>query len=104
MSKNDVLELPDEQLVERILKEIGLTKERVKEAVATLDNWLDLQPHLPKEKDDARLERWILRCKNSLEKTKQVLDLYYTLRGMSPDFMTDWDPKHQWFDDYYKSK
>ncbi|KAJ9583064.1 hypothetical protein L9F63_022586 [Diploptera punctata] len=95
--KEDALELPDQQLIENIWSEFGLNEQRIKEAVEILNEWLEQQPHLPRETDDARLERWLLRCKNSIEKTKQVLDLYYTLRTISPEFMTGWDTDSDWF-------
>ncbi|KAJ4426888.1 hypothetical protein ANN_26687 [Periplaneta americana] len=43
---------------------------------------------------DARLERWLIRCKNSMERTKQSIDLFYTLKSLSPDVMCDWNPKN----------
>jgi hypothetical protein len=46
--------------------------------------------------DDGRLERWLIRCKNSTEKVKKTLDLYYTLRTNVPDVMTGWDTKGDW--------
>jgi hypothetical protein len=47
--------------------------------------------------DDGRLERWIIRCKNSLEGTKKSLDLYYTLKTAIPDILLGRDPCNQWF-------
>jgi len=46
--------------------------------------------------DDSRLERWLIRCKNSTEKVKKTVDLYYTLRTNVPDAMTGWDIKGDW--------
>jgi len=47
--------------------------------------------------DDSRLERWLIRCKNSLERTKQSIDLYYTLKTMTPELMSGWDTTSSWF-------
>ncbi|XP_069699237.1 alpha-tocopherol transfer protein-like [Periplaneta americana] len=61
-----------------------------------------MEPHLPEESGslhEARLERWLIRCKNSMEKTKQSIDLYYTLKSLSPDLMCDWNPRSKWFQD-----
>jgi len=44
-----------------------------------------------KYSDDGRLERWLIRCKNSTEKVKKTLELYYTLRTHIPEIMTGWD-------------
>ena len=46
----EALELPDEKLLLKIWSEFGLNQQRIKEAVGILNNWLDQQPHLPKEK------------------------------------------------------
>jgi len=46
--------------------------------------------------DDGRLERWLIRCKNSTEKVKKTLDLYYTLRTNIPEIMTGWNTKAEW--------
>jgi len=55
-----------------------------------------LQYHVTQVSDDGRLERWLIRCKNSTEKVKKTLDLYYTLRTNVPEIMTDWDTKGDW--------
>ena len=47
--------------------------------------------------DDGRLERWLIRCKNSTEKVKKTLDLHYTLRTHVPEIMTGWDTKAEWW-------
>jgi hypothetical protein len=47
--------------------------------------------------DEGRLERWLIRCKNRIEKVKKTLDLYYTLRTKVPEVMTGWDTKADWF-------
>jgi len=49
-----------------------------------------------KYSDDGRLEHWLIRCKNSTEKVKKPLDLYYTLRKHVPEIMTGWDTKGEW--------
>jgi len=38
----------------------------------------------------------LIRCKNSIEKVKKTLDMYYTLRTNVPEVMTDWDTKGEW--------
>jgi hypothetical protein len=47
--------------------------------------------------EDGRLERWIIRCKNRLEKTKTSVDMYYSLKTSTPDIMLERDPSSQWF-------
>jgi len=93
----DGMEPPSKEVLEKVRSEFGLNEERVKEAVELLKDWIQLQPHLPKEIDDGRLERWLIRCKNSTEKVKMTLDMYYSLKSSVPDLMTGWDTEGDWF-------
>nr|CAD7269247.1 unnamed protein product [Timema shepardi] len=51
-----------------------------------------LQPHLPKVSDPELLCRIWFRRKTSMELAKQVIDMYYTMRTLTPEFLTDRDP------------
>jgi hypothetical protein len=44
-----VIEPPSEELVEKVRGEFGLNEQRVREAVQHVKDWIQLQPHLPKE-------------------------------------------------------
>ncbi|PNF22548.1 hypothetical protein B7P43_G13678 [Cryptotermes secundus] len=96
---SELLKPPSKEILERVRGEFGLNEERVREAVEHLKDWIQLQPHLPKEiiADDGRLERWLIRCKNSTERVKGTLDLHYTLKTKLPDAMTGWDTHADWF-------
>ncbi|CAD7092712.1 unnamed protein product [Hermetia illucens] len=50
-----------------------------------------MQPHLPKDMDDARLRTFLRGCKFSLEKVKKKLDMYYTMRNAVPEFFANRD-------------
>ncbi|KDR19511.1 Alpha-tocopherol transfer protein-like [Zootermopsis nevadensis] len=93
----DVMEPPSKEVREKVRSVFGLNDKIIKESIQQLKEWLELQPHLPKEIDDARLERWLIRCKNSMEKVKKSLDLYYTVRTTVPEIMTGWDTNADWF-------
>ena len=56
-----------------------------------------LQCRVTQFSDDGRLERWLIRCKNNIEKVKKTLDLHYTLRTHVPELMTGWDTKSEWW-------
>ncbi|XP_069699155.1 uncharacterized protein [Periplaneta americana] len=93
---------PNKDVVQKVWQEFGLNEQRVKESVEALKKWLAMQPHLPEESGslhEARLERWLIRCKNSMERTKQSIDLYYTLKSLAPDLMCGWNPRSKWFQD-----
>lgn len=85
--------------------------------VAAIREWLEKQPHLPKDMgkllspdmlhdlvgsltlefnlrlhtDDGRLRTFLRGCKFSLEKVKQKLDMYYTMRNAIPEFFSNRD-------------
>ena len=44
-----VMEPPSKEVVEKIRSEFGLNEQRVRDAVEHLKDWIELQPHLPKE-------------------------------------------------------
>ncbi|KAG5672154.1 hypothetical protein PVAND_002307 [Polypedilum vanderplanki] len=58
-----------------------------------LREWIKKSPHLKSRTDDQFLLSFLRGCKYSMEKTKQKLDMYYTLRHHSPEFMQDRDPE-----------
>jgi hypothetical protein len=43
------MEPPSKDVVEKVRSEFGLNEQRVREAVELLKDWIQLQPHLPKE-------------------------------------------------------
>lgn len=47
--------------------------------------------------DDGRLERWLIRSKNSLQRVKTAIDMYYTVKTLIPDLMSGWDTTTKWF-------
>ncbi|KDR19512.1 Retinaldehyde-binding protein 1-like protein 2 [Zootermopsis nevadensis] len=87
----------DERTKQAVLAEIGLNKDSLKEAVRVLKEWLEQQPHLPSECDEGRLERRFVWCKASLERTKSAIDMYYTLRAVVPEILSNRDPFSPWF-------
>jgi hypothetical protein len=53
--------------------------------------------HLVFFTDDGRMETLFLRCKGSIEKCKQTIDMYYTLRSALPELLCNRDPSASWF-------
>ncbi|XP_065201052.1 alpha-tocopherol transfer protein-like [Planococcus citri] len=72
--------------------EFNASEESVQNDVKYLKEWIRKQAHLPTIEDDEWLTNFLLRCKNSLEKTKKVLDGYYTTRTLMPEVFQDRDP------------
>ncbi|XP_055382855.1 alpha-tocopherol transfer protein-like [Condylostylus longicornis] len=67
--------------------------EDIEKDVKLIREWLETQPHLPKDMDDARLRTFLRGCKFSLEKCKRKLDMYYTMRNAVPEFFSNRDIK-----------
>jgi hypothetical protein len=44
-----VMEPPSQEVLEKVRSEFGLNEQRVREAVELLKDWIQKQPHLPKE-------------------------------------------------------
>ena len=44
-----VMETPSKEVLEKVRGEYGLNEQRVRDAVELLKDWIQLQPHLPKE-------------------------------------------------------
>jgi len=44
-----VMEPPTKEVLEKVRGEFGLNEQRVRDAVEHLKDWIQLQPHLPKE-------------------------------------------------------
>ncbi|XP_024869429.1 uncharacterized protein LOC112453102 isoform X2 [Temnothorax curvispinosus] len=79
----------------RIDKELAPDPEVRKQDIRTLREWLSKQPHLPNHIDDAKLERFLFNCKNSIERCKLILERYYTVRTSLPEFFAARDPLSQ---------
>ena len=43
------MEPPTKEVVQKVRGEFGLNEQRVREAIEHLKDWIQLQPHLPKE-------------------------------------------------------
>jgi hypothetical protein len=47
--------------------------------------------------EETRIENLFIRCKGSIEKCKQTIDMYYTLRSVLPEIFCNRDPYEPWF-------
>ncbi|XP_039291751.1 alpha-tocopherol transfer protein-like isoform X2 [Nilaparvata lugens] len=80
-----------------VYKEYGMTETGMKEDITQLKTWLSKQPHLPilsGENVDAWLENYLITCKNSLERAKDGLDIYFSLKSLIPEVFMNRDPLH----------
>lgn len=42
--------------------------------------------------DQRRIRMFLILCKNSLERTKEALDQYYTIKTLVPEYFANRDP------------
>ncbi|EEZ98182.1 alpha-tocopherol transfer protein [Tribolium castaneum] len=63
-----------------------------KEDIGKIREWLTKQPHLPQNIDDVLILRFLHTCNYSLEQTKQLIDLFYTIRSQAPEIFGNRDP------------
>lgn len=80
------------ELQEKARKELNEVPERIAEDLAKVREWLAKQPHLHARSDDQFLVNFLRGSKYSLERTKEKLDLTYTVRTAMPEMFKNRDP------------
>ncbi|PZC80487.1 hypothetical protein B5X24_HaOG214644 [Helicoverpa armigera] len=64
----------------------------VQKKVEQLRDWINQQPHLPKDLEDRILVRFLHSCYYDVEKTKQTIELFFKIRDNSPEIVNYRDP------------
>uniref|UniRef100_A0A1I8P613 CRAL-TRIO domain-containing protein n=1 Tax=Stomoxys calcitrans TaxID=35570 RepID=A0A1I8P613_STOCA len=67
--------------------ELGEVPSRLADDLEALRQWLRLQPHLKARDDDQFLVQFLRGCKFSLERAKEKIDLYFSLKSQYPEMM-----------------
>lgn len=73
-------------------KELSEVPERIPNDVKALRAWLDTQPHLNPNLNDQFLVSFLRGCKYSLERTKEKIDTYFTMKTAMPEILVNRDP------------
>ncbi|XP_046384866.1 uncharacterized protein LOC124155192 [Ischnura elegans] len=81
-----------EELQEVAKTQLNEDPKRLENDLAHIKDWLAKQPHLSSKMDDQFLVAFLRGCKYSLERTKEKLDFYYTIRSTVGDFFNNRDP------------
>ncbi|XP_072936587.1 uncharacterized protein [Epargyreus clarus] len=80
-------------LLEKAKKELDEDPNRLQSDITALRTWLAKQPHLESVNiSDQMLVAFLRGSKYSLERSKEKLDLFYTLRTLTPEFYGNRDP------------
>lgn len=69
--------------------------EKIQESLETFREWIKKSAHLRSRTDDQFLVTFLRGCKYSLERAKQKLDMFYTLRTHLPELLADRDPLNE---------
>ncbi|XP_049784681.1 alpha-tocopherol transfer protein-like [Schistocerca cancellata] len=85
--------LPTPEQVAYVRKQLGTSENDIKVAIMVIRKWLKMQPHLPQNIDDARLERMYINCKCSLERVKTSVDAYFSLKNRYPELLMNRNPR-----------
>lgn len=81
-----------EEFQARAIEDLNEDPDRREKDIEHIKEWLKKQPHLNARMDDQWLLTFLRGCKFSLERTKEKLDAYYTLRTALPEYFKDRDP------------
>jgi len=85
--------LTEQELRDSANKQYGETPELLESSLKDLKTWLTKSPHLHSiQQDDKTLEMFLRGCKFSLERTKEKLDTFHSIKGNIPEWFDDWDP------------
>lgn len=82
---------PTEEMSKQIRVELNENAATRDKDLEMIKEWLAKQPHLPQFDDDQRIMTFLRGCKFSLERCKQKLDMYFTMRAMIPEFFSNRD-------------
>lgn len=67
------------------VEELNEVPERINDDIQALREWVLKQPHLKSRTSDQFLVAFLRGCKYSLEKAKQKIDKFYSLRSTIPE-------------------
>lgn len=68
--------------------ELGEVSSRIANDLETLKSWIEQQPHLKSRTDDQFLIQFLRGSKYSLEKAKERIDMFYTMKTKYPELFS----------------
>ncbi|XP_050512073.1 uncharacterized protein LOC126888091 isoform X2 [Diabrotica virgifera virgifera] len=89
--------------IDKILSAFGKTNEDVKRDIETIKTWLEAQKHLPELPNEIMIRHFLVNNHFSIERTKQTLDMYYSVRTIIPEVFQNTNPTSLNMKDVYDS-
>lgn len=80
-------------LAEIAKNELNEDPDRIEGDLKSLRDWLQKSPHIKARSDDQFLIAFLRGCKYSLQRVKEKLDLYYSIRRAIPEIFIDRHPR-----------
>lgn len=80
------------ELIKIAKNELNEVPERIPEDIKALRAWIDTQPHLNPNLNDQFLVTFLRGCKYSLERTKEKIDTFFTMKTAMPETLANRDP------------
>lgn len=62
------------------------------EALVSIKDWLNKQPHLPHDVEEVLLRRFYTSSGKRMERVKRTMDLFFTIRSTAPELFLKRDP------------
>ncbi|KAB7496410.1 hypothetical protein Anas_06218 [Armadillidium nasatum] len=89
----NTFECLSEEDQEKVLKGLNEDLETKEKDIEHIKNWICQQPHFILNLSDFQILRFLRGSKYDLEKTKQKIDSYYSLKSKLPQWFNDRDPE-----------
>uniref|UniRef100_U5EUS0 Putative transporter n=1 Tax=Corethrella appendiculata TaxID=1370023 RepID=U5EUS0_9DIPT len=82
------------ELAEKAKNELNEVPSRIESDLTIFKEWIKKQPHLNARMDDQFLLAFLRGCKFSIERAKEKLDNFYTVRSCIPEFFHNRNPNN----------
>lgn len=93
MRESRLLHSPSAEEARNVRKEINNNyADKQREYVQQLKDWMQTQPHLPRNYDERILPRFLAGTKYDVHRAKRKIDAYFTARAKMPEFFAQRDP------------
>ncbi|XP_075167516.1 clavesin-2-like [Haematobia irritans] len=91
-----------EELQKIAIEQLNELPSRIHQDLNDLKTWIGKQPHLRARMEDQFLIQFLRGCKYSLERAKEKIDLYFTLKTKYPDMFGLTDLNDPQFSKFFK--